>query len=82
MDIQTTKLELMQRILSSNKASLLAKLKSVNDNEQEKEIVGYTIKGDPLTITSMNEKLQRGEEDIKAGRVTSDEDLTKEIDTW
>ena len=71
----------MKYILGSNKASLLAKLKSVIDSEKE-EIVGYKFNGNPLTITAMNEKLQRGEEDIKEGRVTPDEDLAKEMDVW
>jgi len=36
----------------------------------------------PMTIEEYNAKLQESEEDIAAGRLTSHEDLKKEILTW
>ena len=82
MDIQATKLEILQFILNSNKESIINKLKSIVDKEKEEEIVGYTIAGEPLTIEKMNAKLAKAEEDVKVGRVISDEDLAIEIESW
>lgn len=36
----------------------------------------------PMTLEEYNAKLQESEEDIAAGRLTSHEDLKKEILTW
>ncbi|MFV0529863.1 MAG: hypothetical protein ACK5MD_00290 [Flavobacteriales bacterium] len=72
----------MQYILNSNKESVLAKFKSIIEKEKEQEIVGYTVQGKPLTVADMNEKLTRSEEDYKAGRVTTHEELLKEMKTW
>ncbi len=81
MNIQSTKLEIMQYLLNSNKESVLAKFKSIIEKEKEQEIIGYT-QGEPLTVAKMNERLATAEEQIETGRVISDEDLAKEIETW
>lgn len=82
MNIQATKLEIMQYLLNSNKESVLAKIKSIIEKEKAEEITGYTVQGKPLTVAKMNERLAMAEEDIKAGRVISDEELAREIETW
>lgn len=81
MDIQATKLELIQYLLNTRKESLLQKVKELVLREEDK-VIGYTGKGEPLTVESLNAKLERAEEDYKAGRIISDEDLAKEIETW
>lgn len=82
MDIQATKLEILQFILNSNKESVINKFKSIVDKEKSEEIVGYTVSGEPLTIEKMNAKLAKSEEDYKAGRITTHENLLKEMKTW
>lgn len=81
MDIQATKLELIQVLLDTEKESLLLKIKELISNENA-EIIGYTGKGLPLTKESLNTKLERAEEDYRMGRTTTDEELTKEIENW
>jgi len=81
MDIQATKLELIQYLLNTQKESLLLKVRELVLMESD-EIVGFTAKGEPLTVLSLNTKLERAEEDYRTGRVTTDEDLAKEIENW
>ncbi|HBH05259.1 MAG TPA: hypothetical protein DDX92_01485 [Flavobacteriales bacterium] len=80
MDIQATKIELAQKVLSETRESVLtriAQLLSIND-----EIVAYSGSGKPLTLKEYNECLVEAEEDIKAGRVISHEDLKKRVKSW
>jgi hypothetical protein len=45
MDLQNTKLEVMQKIMSVSTPSLLEKINNILDNEM---IVAYTVDGKPL----------------------------------
>lgn len=80
MDIQAIKLELIQYLLNTDKESLLQKMKELVLKEDN--TIGNSDKRVPFTIEELNNKLKRSEEDYKAGRVTTDEDLAKEIETW
>lgn len=82
MDIQATKLELIQHLLTVKKESVLEKIREVLLKNSKEDIVAYTTSGKPLNIEQYKAKIQRGLDDIEAGRVTSDEDLAKEIETW
>lgn len=81
MDIQATKLELIQYLLNTKKESLLLKVKELVLQDKD-EILGFTGKGEVLTAELLNAKLERAEEDYKSGRITTDEDLAKEIENW
>jgi predicted patatin/cPLA2 family phospholipase len=81
MDVQATKLELIQYLLDTKKESFLMKVKDLVSQENDR-IIGYTGSGKPLTVELLNAKLERAEADYKAGRLTTDEDLAKEIETW
>ena len=54
---------------------------SVFDNYMN-EIVSYDTNGNALTISEYHNKIEGGLEDIKQGRVISQEDLEKEIESW
>lgn len=79
MDIQTTKLDVMQKIMAVSKASLLEKINTLLDKEM---IVGYTTGGDPLTKESYNLRLQTAEKQLLSGEYTTQEDLEKESENW
>lgn len=51
MDLQTTKLTVLQKIMGVAKPALLDKINELLDDEM---IVGYTVNGDPLTMESYN----------------------------
>lgn len=80
MDIQATKIELIKHLLDENQETVLKKIKAILI-PKSKEIIGH-IANEPLTASSLNAKLKKSESDIKAGRVITNEDLAKEIETW
>lgn len=79
MDIQTTKLNVLQKIMSVSTASLLEKINDMLDKEM---VVAYTVTGDPLTKAMYNDRLKIAEKELQSGNFTSQEDLEKEIDNW
>jgi len=78
MDIETTKLELMQLLLQTQKKSILARIKEVF----EQDIVAYTGDGKPLTKSAYKKELLEAEAEIERGEFTTQEDLEKESENW
>lgn len=78
MNIETTKLELMQLLLQTQKESILARIKEVF----EQDIVAYTADGQPLTKSAYKKELIDSESEIARGEFTSQEDLEKESENW
>lgn len=79
MNIQAAKLDIVQKILSIKTESIIEKINKILEKEM---IVGYTVEGKPLTKEAYNKRLEQAEEDILKGRVTSSEELKKEIKNW
>jgi hypothetical protein len=79
MDIQTTKLNVMQKIMGVSTASLLEKINDILDNEM---VVAYTANGNPLTKSMYNDRLKIAEQQLQSGNFTSQEDLENEIENW
>ena len=77
-----TREELAQYILDKAKDSVVDKIKRIISKEKNNDIVAHTIKGTPLSASQYKAEIQRGLDDIKSNRVTSDEDLAKEIENW
>ena len=76
-----TREELAEYILHIAKDSVINEIKSLVTKKQE-EIIAYTVNGQPLNSNQFKAEIQKGLDDIEAGRVTSDEDLAKEIENW
>ncbi len=74
MNMETTKLELMQLLLQTQKKSTLEQIKEVF----EKDIVAYTADGRPLTKSAFKKELLESEAEIARGKFTTQEDLEKE----
>ncbi|MEQ8243256.1 hypothetical protein [Fulvivirga sp.] len=79
MDLQTTKLSVMQKIMGVTKPALLDKINDLLDREL---IVGYTVTGEPLTIESYNKRLEEAEQQLKTNQYISQEDIEKESENW
>jgi hypothetical protein len=79
MDLQSTKIKVMQKIMNVSKASLLEKISNILDEEM---IVGYTTDGKPLTNQQYNERLLVAEKQIESGDIITQEELEKEIENW
>jgi hypothetical protein len=79
MDLQTAKINVMQKIMNVSKASLLDKISNILDEEMT---VGYTTDGKPLTKKQYNERLLVAEKQIESGDHITHENLEKEMDNW
>jgi len=78
MNIESTKLELMELLLQTQKESILTRIKKVF----EEEVVVYTVNGKPLTKSAYKKELLEAEAEIEQGEFTTQEDLEKESDNW
>lgn len=79
MDLQSTKLDVMQKIMGVSTPSLLEKINDILDNEM---IVAYTVDGKPLTKAMYNERLDLAEKQLQSGEYITQEDLEKEAENW
>ena len=79
MDLQETKLGVIQKIMGVSKASLLEKIDKLLEEEM---VVGYTVEGKPLTKALYNSRLQRAEEQLNSGEFITQEELEQESDNW
>lgn len=79
MDISTTKLNLVQKILTISEVSLLDKINTLLDKEL---IVGYTTDGKPLTLKEYNQRIKVAEEQLSTGQYIAQEDLENEVKNW
>lgn len=78
-----TREQLAEYILNTAKESSISKIKSIILNESKgDDIVAYSSDGKPLNLVEYVREIEIGVEDIKAGRVITDEDLSKEIESW
>ena len=79
MDLQAAKLDIIQKIMSVSRSSLLEKINNLLDKEM---VVGYTVEGKPLTQESYNKRLQIAAKQVLSGEYTTQEDLEKESENW
>lgn len=79
MDLQSAKLNLVQRLLLVQKESLIEKVSALLDQEM---IVGYTVDGKPLTKAKYDARLKEGESQILKGDYIRQDDLEQESENW
>ena len=79
MNIQSVKLDLVQKLLSVKNEQVLKKINHILEKEI---IVAYTIEGKPLTKEQYNKNLLAAEKQIKAGNFITQEELEKKSVRW
>ena len=79
MNIQSIKLDLVQKLLTVKDELILKKITQILDKEI---IVAYTVDGKPLTKEQYNKSLIAAEKQIKAGNFVSQEELEKKSSKW
>ena len=79
MDLQAAKLDVMKKIMNVSTESLIAKVDKLLEEEM---IVGYTVKGEPLTKKEYNLRLEKAEKQIASGDFITQDDLEKEVENW
>ncbi len=79
MNIQSIKLDLVQKLLSVKDELVLKKINKILDKEN---VVAYTVEGKPLTLEQYNKKLLTAEKQVKTGNFLTQEDLEKKSAKW
>ncbi len=74
MNIEATKYELLNKLLSTTDENLLKQLSAVFKNSGRKI--------EPISITQYNSEILAAESRIENGQFTSHEDLEKESEEW
>ena len=81
MDIAVTKLELLDWVMHLRDEAKVEKLLALKAT-LENEIVAYSAGGEPLNMDQYNAQIDKGIQDMKEGRITSQEDLFNEMQNW
>ena len=79
MNIETTKIDLVNQLFNINKESVLKQIKAILDRE---EIVAYTTSGKPLTREAYIQEIKKAEKDIDNGNYITHQELLEEIKKW
>ena len=79
MNIEAAKITLAQKILSLQKESIIEKINKLLEKEL---IVGYTVKGEPLTEKEYNKILEQGTKEIEEGKSISHEAFKNKVANW
>ncbi len=78
MNIQTHKLNLIERLLLLDDESVIKKIEKMLDIPTKKSQVNLK----PMTIDEFYSRVEQSEKAIKEGRVISQTDLEKEAENW
>lgn len=79
MNIETAKINLVQKILSLQKESIIEKINKILEKEM---IVGYTVEGNPLTEKQYNKMLEKGTKEIEEGNYVTHEAFKNKVANW
>jgi len=79
MDLQTKKLHFVQEFLRLKDESLIDKLNNMLRTERKKK---FERELQPFRKKEFNEMIDNAEADSESGRLTSAQELKKEIDSW
>ena len=79
MDIQTRKLHFVQEFLRVKNEKLIDKLEKIIKSERKKQFEDILK---PMNIKDFNKMIDNAEKDSKNGKLTSAQDLKKDIDSW
>ncbi len=79
MDIHALKLDLVQKLLTVKKESVLEKITQILDSEV---IVAYTVDGEPMTRNQYLQDLEAAELEIDSGDYLTQSDVEKRASKW
>lgn len=79
MNIQTVKIDLVQKLLTVKSEEVLKKINRILDKEV---IVAYTVDGKSLTQEQYTKNLKDAEKEIEAGDFITQEELEKKSAKW
>ncbi len=79
MSIQTTKIDLVQKLLTVKSEDVLKRINQILDQEV---IVAYTVEGKSLTREQYNKNLKAAEKEISSGNFITQEELENKSAEW
>jgi hypothetical protein len=79
MDISGKKVEIIEWVVALQDKALLKKIEQLKKDAIKE---AYEAKMKPMTKAQLKARVDESIKDIKAGRVTSIEDLQKESENW
>ena len=79
MNVETRKLVLIQEFLRISDESFIEKLEAIFKAEKK---IQHDRNLGPLSINEFHEMIDQAKSDKENGRVTSHQDLKKELKTW
>jgi hypothetical protein len=79
MEIALKKMELIEWLIKLNDKSTIKKVEELRNQSVKSR---YEAKLRPMSSRAYKSMLERGMEDYKNGRTTSQEDLEKESENW
>lgn len=81
MDLQESKLSVIERLLRVQDAQIIEQVKNLLDKENN-PIVGYSTKGEPITRKELVHLIEESEEEYTTGKYQTIEQLKKEAESW
>lgn len=81
MDLQESKLSVIEQLLRVQDAQLIEEVKNLLDKENN-PIVGYSAKGEPITRKEFVHLVEEAEEEYTTGKYQTVEELKKEAENW
>ena len=84
MDLAARKNKFIQQFKQIKDINLLKRVEDFLDAElnRKKQIVAYSIDGEPLTKEMYVDKVTKADKSVDAGNYTTIEDLEKEVENW
>jgi hypothetical protein len=85
MSTEALKLSITQLIENENDEVVLKAIKDVVKSIvsiKKKQIVGYSVDGEPLTSEDLEKIVVASNENVKKGRVISHEELLNQMKNW
>lgn len=79
MDIQTKKLSLIEQLAMITDESIITRIEKLIQIERRRK---YESDLKPMSLKEFYTMIEESEEDIRAGRVISQQDLEKESEQW
>lgn len=79
MDIQTKKLSLIEQLAMITDESIITRIEKLIQIERRRK---YESDLKPMSLKEFYAMIEESEEDIRAGRVISQQDLEKESEQW
>jgi len=82
MDVQTEKLQLIERLVRLQDISIIEKVKEVLQGSEAEETIGYDSEGNIITKSDLISRAEASNKAIKQGRTKSIDQVRINMKSW